>query len=298
VPIFYTAISADVLTRCYELACSEIKADLGVSVEEASNVYKTIGGSHVGSKYVPQETSVRNLIREIRARLETARVKIKNGGGSVPELHNDITFYTVLLIGFATGYRSIRDPLLQKAEMDRSTGFGVISDKDGDDLYHSRIIWLPELCFKQLVNYQEHLSHLEDWLFAHNQDLFFASRRDDVVGRQICRETPSLFFIKKDLSALDIMPNQMKKFMKRLDYYLPVNANRHYLRSNLLKRKCPIEVINAFMGHWIPGVEPWGMYSGMSPLDYRRKLRPKLLKMLKIDGWGLETGLSGDIWRK
>jgi hypothetical protein len=204
----------------------------------------------------------------------------------------------VLLIGFVTGYRSIRDPLLQKAEIDRSTGFGVISDKDGDDLYHSRIIWLPEICFKQLDNYQEHLSQLEDWLFSHNQKLFFASRREDVVGRQVARKTPSLFFVKKNLRALDIRPKRMEKLMRRLDYHLPTNANRHYLRSNLLKSGCPIEVINAFMGHWVPGVEPWGMYSGLSPLDYRRELRPKLESMLVDDKWELEKGLSSDIWQK
>lgn len=158
--------------------------------------------------------------------------------------------------------------------------------------------FITSICLRQLDIYQEHLSHFENWLFMHNQDLFFASRQKDITGRRLDRKTPSLFFIQNDLNGLEVRPKWIKKLMTHMDYGLPVNANRHYLRTNLLDRGCPIEVINAFMGHWESGVEPWGMYSGLSPLVYRNHLFSHLLCLMDDCGWELEKGLSGDSWRK
>ena len=295
----YTAISVKALNRFYKFACSEILFDSGITAIKVMNeTVDSKGNSHVGSCYVPRELTVTAMVRDLRARLKTARDNLQKEDDSPLRLHNDITIYTVLMIGFATGYRATRDPLLQKAEMDRTTGFCVISDKDGDDLYHSRIIWLPDICFQQLDLYQEHLSHFENWLFMHNQDLFFDSRQKDVIGRRLERETPSLFFIQNDMHGLEVRPKWISKLMKVINYDLPVNANRHYLRTNLLYRGCPVEVINAFMGHWESGVEPWGMYSGLSPLVYRDELFTHLLYLMDDIGWDLEKGPSGETWRK
>lgn len=297
VPNHYTASSVKALSRFYRQACSEIIANSSTTVDKVFNATADATGKrYVGSSYVPREDTVIALVRDMRTRLKTARDNLRKGDDSPLRLHNAITVYTVMMIGFATGYRAKRDPLLQKAEIDRTTGFGVISDKDGDDLYHSRIIWLPELCFLQLELYQEHLSQFENWLFTHNQDLFFASRQKDVTGRRLERETPSLFFIQNDLSGLEVRPKWIKKLMTVMDYDLPVNANRHFLRTSLLARRCPVEVINAFMGHWESGVEPWGMYSGLSPLVYRKELTDYLMYLLEDCGWDLESGLTGDTW--
>ncbi len=298
VPNHYTAISVTTLGGTYKEACTGIMNDAGMQLhKEGDGPAAVRSDRYVGSRFVPKDTTILKLVRDIRNRLQTARDKIRSGKSSPLLLHNDITVYTVMMIGFATGYRATRDPLLQKAEMDRTTGFGVISDKDGDDLYHSRIIWLPEFCFKQLDHYQEHLSVFENWLFAHNQELFFASRQKEVTGRRSERKIPSLFFVRNDMRAIDIRPKYMQTLLKILNYDLPVNANRHYLRTSLLQRGCPVEVINAFMGHWETGVEPWGTYSGLSPSSYRRELSLHLVMLMEDDRWRLESGLTSDLWQ-
>jgi hypothetical protein len=75
-------------------------------------------------------------------------------------------------------------------------------------------------------------------------------------------------------------------------YALPFNSSRHYLRSCLLERQCPLEVINAFMGHFERGEEPWGVFSGFSPLAYRDALMDKLVPLLNEDGWEALRGLQ------
>jgi len=63
----------------------------------------------------------------------------------------------------------------------------------------------------------------------------------------------------------------------------------------LLERECPVEVINAFMGHFERGEEPWGIYSGLSPLVYRDILKDKLVPLLNEDGWEALPGLKAQL---
>jgi hypothetical protein len=78
-------------------------------------------------------------------------------------------------------------------------------------------------------------------------------------------------------------------------YILPVNANRHYLRSNLLSMGCPSDVLNVFMGHWELGEEPWCGYSAMNPISYRNKIKGYLEQFLLDDGWKPIAGFSKGI---
>ena len=287
VPLHYTANEISRLRRLYGQACMELMGKNAVGPAETE---KVVGTNHVGSRFVPKESTVESLVTELRKRIGTAR---HGAAGNPIMLHNDLTVYTVMMIGFATGYRAVRDPLLQSAEIDLSTGFAVISDKDDSDFYNSRIVWLPHLCIKQLEHYREHVRFLRYWLFQHNQNLFFASRLQETTGRHGEREFPSLFLIDRDAQKLTVRPLLLEQLLRKADYPLPLNANRHFLRSNLLAAGCPIEVIDAYMGHWERGMEPWGRFSGLSPLVYREVLAEYLVPLLEKCGWKEEPGLTG-----
>jgi hypothetical protein len=234
------------------------------------------------------------MVLKLRDRLGTAREKIVNGGNPIL-LHNDLAVYTVMMIGFATGYRAVRDPLLQEAEIDRSTGFGIVSDKDSDDFYNARIVWLPEICLRQLDLYRQHVKRLQEWLFESNQELFFKSRRQSVTGRHGDREYPGLFLMQKDSNDLSLNPKHLQDLLEKINYLLPMNANRHYLRSKLVASRCPVEVIDAFLGHWERGREPWGRYSGLPPHVYREELARHLLPLLGNNKWAPEAGLGATV---
>jgi hypothetical protein len=67
--------------------------------------------------------------------------------------------------------------------------------------------------------------------------------------------------------------------------YLDVAANTHrrFLRTELVERHCPHEIVDAFMGHWQHGEEPFGQFSSFSFAHYvatlRRYLEPLLTEI-------------------
>jgi hypothetical protein len=296
VPLHYTAIGLERIEDLYANACSTVLAHTSSedipALRQIAACRPSDDQPHVGSRFVPRQQTIVKFIKDTRDRINNAREKIETVKQLPVEFHNDITVYTVMMLGFATGYRAVHDPLLQEAEFDRTTGFAVISDKDGDDFYNSRIVWLPGFCLKQLDYYNEHLALLQKKLFHYNQELFFKVRQKSVTGRQSNRYNPSLFILEENCNDLSLQPKTLQLLITNAKYFLPVNSNRHYLRTNLLALGCPIEVINALMGHWIRGIEPWGRYSGLSPLVYREELIKHLVPLLEEDGWGPEQGLG------
>jgi hypothetical protein len=60
-------------------------------------------------------------------------------------LHNDYTLYVAELLGFASGYRAVQNPLASIDQIDWQTGFCCISDKDDLDYYNARLVLLPEI---------------------------------------------------------------------------------------------------------------------------------------------------------
>lgn len=295
VPLHYTAHSVHRVQELYSEACSGILDESGIERRTFAGEDIPIPGTqevYVGSRYVPHRKTVRKLIEDLRARMEDAREKFRATQEGLLQLHNDLVVYTVMMLGFATGYRAVRDPLLQDAEIDRMTGFAVISDKDDDRFRHSRIVWLPELCIRQIDLFSEHSNQLQTLLFEENQELFFNVRREATTGRGRNRDNPSLFLLNDAVNDLTVQPKNLNRLARKNDYRLPMNANRHYLRSNLLERNCPVEIINAFMGHADRGREAWGIYSGLSPHDYRQALADCLIPLLEEDGWRAESGLK------
>ena len=176
----------------------------------------------------------------------------------------------MLLVGFSTGYRAIKDPFPKAPDIDEETGLCVISDKDGSDFYNSRLVWLPEILINQLEKYREHRRVIRYYLLNNNANL---SRLEGL---------PEFFFLKDDFLIDLVRPSTLAPKLKPI-LDLPVNTNRRFLRSYLKTKGCPTEVIDAFMGHWGRGEEPWGEYSTISYLLITQELKryiPPLLNTL------------------
>jgi len=291
VPHYYTAHSLQRVQNVYCNAVNELWATYARTAAMNVPFVKGSADTYVGSRFVPRREVIRGFISSTKTSLAKLR-QDHDEFEKVLRFHNIYTAYTICLVGFSTGYRAVIDPLFHDAEIDRTSGFAVISDKDGDDFYNSRIVWLPPVCLEQLEHYALHLNTFRRWLFTHNQDLFFISRKKNVIGRRADRRTPSLFFVDPQEGGLKVRPKHLEELMKIAGYHLPANANRHYLRTNLLERGCPLEIINAFMGHWERGLEPWGKYSGLSPDVYRQEVARFLVPMLLEDDWTAEPGLG------
>jgi len=249
--------------------------------------------THVGSPFRPTQETVANLAKKLKSSL----VEVDKSGSSVwklMRLHNNMSRYTAFLVAFSTGFRAIRDPFLSAAEIDWVTGFAVLSDKDNEDKYNSRLIWLPPQCLLQLKYFREHqlntmyrfnalIPGLQSMLDRPRREgpgrhMFF-SKFDNVRGEYVAF-TPGPVLFGSSLKAT---------------YALPFNSSRHYLRSNLIERKCPIEIINALLGHYERGEEPSGRFSGLSPLALRDAVKEHLVPILKDDGWEALPGLGAQL---
>lgn len=69
-------------------------------------------------------------------------------------------------------------------------------------------------------------------------------------------------------------------FLGNLLIRIKPNTHRRFLRTELIERRCPPEVIDAFLGHWQQGEEPYGPFSSFSARSYVETLRTYLEPLL------------------
>jgi hypothetical protein len=203
-------------------------------------------------------------------------------------LHNDYTLYVVEMLGFATGYRAVRDPLESLAQIDWETGFACISDKDDLDYYNARLVWIPSLVRDQIRNYQQHCRLLGERLMLINPRL---AKKLLTHGDHSDGAVPFLFLLQTNGRLLKLRPSEIYKRLQDV-FPVPVNANRSYLRNRLRELDCPGEMVNYFLGHWENGEEPFGPYSSLSPQAYKQTFAPLLEQIMKEDGWRNITGFG------
>lgn len=222
---------------------------------------------YVGSQLVPTSAYVEKLITHMQQQLTAA-----DQSGSLFQrtvcVHNSYTAYTVAMLMFCTGYRSIRDPLPKWNQLSLSRRMMVIADKTDDAQSHARFLPLPTIMVNQLQHYLRH--------------------REAIVGRlqlylQQQWDSPFLFLDKYG------HPKQVtpKRLQKHLDWpgSPPLNINRHYLHTQLKEDGCSSELVDAFMGHWDAGQEPWAKYSTFCPREYREHISSTIEIMMQRQGW-------------
>ena len=162
-------------------------------------------------------------------------------------------------MGYCTGYRAIVNPFPTLSEFDPNTGICIISDKDGNDLYNSRTVWLPPMAVQQLANYRYHRLLMLTHLALHHK------------GRSRSYP-PDIFLLDHSIKIKTIKPSNLAPHLQAM-LPLPINSNRRFLRTKLRLNGCPPEIIDAFMGHWARGEEPWGKYSTLSYLQILKSLK-------------------------
>lgn len=271
-PLHYTAVPVSYLQQRYRIACTSILKVAGLNVNvnwpEHKNKSK-ISRQIIGSRFRPDEITIKNLINHLKHEVTKAE-KQSWSFHNLIGYHNALTLYTVFMIGFFTGFRAVCDPFFSESEIDWESGFAVISDKDSKDRYNARIVWLPTVCLEQIKFYCRHLDYLYNHLMLLNPDLYRRIRYQHSGGHH--EKVPLLLLFDRNRDELQYRPAVVSQMVNNV-YKLPLNANRHYLRSKMLEVNFPADGINAFMGHWGRGQEPWGKFSGMSPTSYRHALK-------------------------
>jgi hypothetical protein len=236
----------------------------------------------IGSSRVPKRDTVRLLVAQLRQQICTWRdfYAENKDHRNLIQYHNALTRYTAIFIAYATGIRAVTHPFPDDENIDHQAHYCVISDKDSDDRYHTRLVWLPPGCHKQYLLYRSH-SQLVASIMANVRNDFFTKAQS------------RFFFLEENGSPAAITPKRLYDFS---DLPTPIsiaeNGNRHMLRSWLLVREVSPEVINAFLGHWFLGEEPWAQHSALSPHHYRLTLSAHMQELLDHLGFEPIEGVA------
>jgi len=218
----------------------------------------------VGAAHCPSLNEVKRLLQRVRKDLGSSNNPI--------EYNNLYSIYTALVIGYCTGYRAVRNINIDSFRRDPVGQWAWISDKNDDKGHHTRRIWLAPVLEEQLTAYEAHRRVVYAFWESHYPML---PRPDKSV-------LPYLFLLDENKhKVLPICSASMIQPLASLDYPLPLNANRKFLRTELSERGCPIDVLSSFLGHWSLGQEPHGPYSCLSPRHERMQLQKYLLPLLQ-----------------
>jgi hypothetical protein len=76
-----------------------------------------------------------------------------------------------------------------------------------------------------------------------------------------------------------------------LGWDLPRNFPRHYLRSSLVG-VASVEAINAYLGHWDGGAEPWWNGSCLDPIAYTREIQGNIAQLFPVQDWPVLKGFQ------
>jgi len=220
--------------------------------------------SSVGARLCPTLPAVRTMFTELKT--DVTRTAAYSDLAGFIEHHNLLTLYTVQFFAYNTACRAIVTPYLRFDSIDTASGRASLSDKDDDFCHKTRLVWIPEPLRHHMAAYQAHLNQVK------------ASRR----------HTPALLkepclFLGSDNQLCLVRPKLIEPLLKRY-LNVEVNTHRRFLRTKLIERSCPPEIVDAFLGHWNAGEEPFGVFSSFSFDQYVSTLRVYLDPLLEEIG--------------
>lgn len=288
----YTSVSGDYLQKLYHQAVTSMRDRLyqylGIAANDFYKFEQSVSnpGDH-GSKLNPKPLLIQRLIGHLKHEIREAK-RGPPGEEQWRRTHNTLVAYTAFWILFSTGYRAVNDLVFRLREIDWTTGFLVISDKDDESLSNSRTIWLQPELLNQLTIYTLHLEVLQ-MRIRNRQTLI--DHIEEILSNPI-PDASLFFFISDSWQLTQVSPENLRKQVP--EFALPLNLGRHYLRSALRARGCPAEYVNAFMGHWQKGQEPFGRFSAMTPFELFQELAPHLEGLSREAGWTRTSGLADE----
>ncbi len=246
---------------------------------------------HLGTPLRPREACVRDLVGKLKMKvIESQPEHLDRDDDDIVNYHNAYTAYTALMNNVCSVLRAIKNPAIPSEHMDVLTGFAVISDKDDDDSYNSRRIWMPSLVLEQNTHFAHHMHALYNAIHTLSPSFpEFFKQSPPATGT-------SYILLDDEFNAYFMRPIDLRNYIKNnFSIELPGNWQRHYMRPLLLAARCPQETINALMGHFETGQEPWARTSAFHPADFLSTLSTPLESIMIQDGWeamsGLEIGL-------
>lgn len=232
----------------------------------------------IGSHLVVYRKKIKDLFFQLKDKLKHPVTMAK----SLEEMHNNYVIFLILLLNLATGHRPVKNPFCFLNDFDTLTSRLFISDKENRGSLSARVLPLPPIISTYLKEYNEHLNNLLKLESPYSYDMGMK------IKAVLASEIPYLFFLNEHTYE-DVTPRLLDNKLKDI-FPLPLNWNRHFIRSYLSHDNVNSHAIDAFMGHSNGTVEPFSKYSALGILDLK-PVANSLQKLLSHDFELNENGL-------
>lgn len=281
--LYYTTFNTADLVNQYQRAVYRLfsehlttAADLGLK-----------GPEQIGSALSIPIENIRMLTSELKQRC-LASLKGSRNLNKIIQAHNDFATYTVMMLMFTTGHRAVNDPFYSSDTFLPEINAVIITDKIELVEHEGRLVWLGDRSVEQLQAYRAHLDGLVSALAKYQPGMASA-----IQERLTQTDSPTIpfFFYLSDSNWQSIKPARLKSQLGGI-WPLPINANRHFLATQLRQLGVPTEYINYQLGHVQLGQLPFGRFSALAPGDVRNQLIPALTHLESVSGWECLKGIQ------
>lgn len=273
--IHYTVLDIDYLRAVMKEALTPLLLNLGRSPDEMV-IVKSKVPAYVGARHCLKMSAYQKAVKQVLAELRRHK-RIKDMVAFI-DYHNLYTAYTAWVFNFGITGRGINNPLIKSSDFDPSSGLSTYRDKDIEQPYHARLLWLPPEVKRQLLNYEEHLSVVMAILSLH-------CKADEMPAA----DTTGFFLHKSQkrdhIKPIPITGVNMRKHLYAKYLNAPHNSHRRFVRSELVERGHSAESIDALLGHWFNGEEPWSYFSSFDFGRHIELLKGSLVPLMKEIGF-------------
>jgi hypothetical protein len=317
---YYTLFDRRKLMERYRHNVVELWKSLTLDDSNATNTLfrfqafensKPLKISWVGDDRVPTHLSIKKLVTKLKRKINSSQKRlngIENSDIARYEHHNLVVTYTALGLAICTGFRSVRTPIVDLTAIHHASRTFVLQEKDCTDGSHARLVVIPESVYEQVILYTEYLTTIFTQFsddIPKELEVKATKYRDKKKYNHVDKSQFNHNAFKLDLlkTFFYILPSEKdeNKWVpheftgnllksecdKLIDKCWPVeNAGRHFLRTFLVQQKeCPATAINALLGHWFNGEEPWTTRSTLDPVTFREVIVPHQEKLMKSIGF-------------
>ena len=224
----------------------------------------------IGSAAVPYRDSICALVQAMKQQISDRMAgRGRRTASRWRGIHNALTAYVIRQIQWMTGIRAVRDPVELPLYAPRSGFLGVI-DKDSNDEYGARVVWLIEPVQQQIETYLQYVD-------SATRSIFGEADREAAFR-----------FIGEGQKILQVNQRRLECFLP--DYPFASNSHRHYLRTRLREKGVDGGIVDAWMGHGGIGAEPYARHSAMSPVVMRDAAGEALNAIWQELGWEVLPG--------
>jgi len=254
----YTMHRVGRIRKSYARAASTLLRRVGYTPAAFTPESESVAPTHIGCRFVLKRTVLKGFVSDLKQRL-TCRYLDTSDLSRVLQYDRDYLFYTYLLLTLSTGVRanqSILSPYLQwQSQGQPKTDFRAgQSDKESIFFDKARLIPVLPVLAQQFRHY---LLHIETLMSQLGQTLRWKSA--DPPHQLL------VTFDEKQRPAPLSTDWIEKQFKERLGAPVPSNFSRAFLRTELLERLIPVEIVDAFLGHFSEGESP---FAQLSTFDY------------------------------